>query len=141
VLAVVQQNVSIDFVGARGRALTVWKSNSTSRFIRMPDVTVTDSLALSLPMGELWTLSTISNATKGAHPLPPPRTAFPFQFEQDFEQLANDTFAPYHAYQFGSFSVEECAGKGGGNAYKQRVIQDILMRIRRCSWACKTGRI
>ena len=114
-----------------GCKLQLWHSNATSHFTQLrtdiavpPESSGDQSVELALASGSIYTLSTITTATKGSHGAIPPRTAFPSPYSQSFEGLANDTLAPYFCDQSGSFSVEVGAGRGGGSALKQRVTRD-----------------
>ena len=136
------QTVDVDVVGAwctAGCRLSMWWTNATVDFIRMPDVVLpplvdgkTRTLRLTLAAASTYTLSTVLSARKGRHPTPPARTPFPLPFVDDFEPFSaggtqhntNDTLARYISDNSGSFSVEVGAGKDGGSALKQRVTMD-----------------
>jgi len=132
-------NVTVQLAGGfcpTGCSLQLWHSNITSHFMQVPgEISVpasgggdTQAFSLSLLAGSLYTLSTIQTAKKGSHGAIPPAVAFPMPFSTGFAGLRNDTLAPYFCDQSGSFSVEVGAGKGGGNAIKQRVTRDPTVR-------------
>lgn len=133
------QNVTVSLSGGfcvNGCSLQLWHSNATSHFLRVPGEIIvpkatgistakSQSIALSLAAGSIYTLSTITTAQKGSHGEVHARMAFPMPYSQNFEGLGNDTFAPYMCDQSGSFSVEVGLGRGDGrNALKQRVTRD-----------------
>ena len=146
------QTVRLSLVGGwcpSGCQLQQWISNTSSvgvspyvfqggvnkgvSFVRLlPDLVVPPlddssssprTVEVTLPKHAMLTVSTIATAKKGRHPAPPPRAPFPFPFSESFEGYANDTRPRFFLDEAGSFSTEVGAGRSGGTALKQRVIQ------------------
>ena len=128
------QQVTVEFQPRwcpNGCQLQLWTSNASAHFVQLSPVTLPPAVGsalrninLTLMKLAVYTLSTINTAKKGRHPPPPPRKAFPMPYKTGFEGLSNDSMAPYVCDQSGSFSVEVGAGRGSGNALKQRVTRD-----------------
>ena len=99
----------------------VWKSNATNQFVAAEIIRPTNgSFSVSLDGDSVYTLTTTTGQKKGAHPAPPPATAFPLPYKDDFESYAAGMIPKYTSDQKGSF---ETAGRedGQGMCLKQIV--------------------
>lgn len=75
---------------------------------------------LDLPVGILYTVSTI-NGTKGSHQSPP-SAPFPLPYQDDFDRHATSSEAPYFSDQSGSFEIVE-SSMNRGKTMRQMVTQ------------------
>ncbi|XP_012692181.2 galactocerebrosidase isoform X1 [Clupea harengus] len=110
---VTPQNVTFYLKGsfASVSQLQLWKSRFDFKtkkpvfFQKLDPVKISDgSFTLSLDVDEVYTLSTITTAQRGAHPDPPPSAPFPKLYKDDFN-VRNPQFteAPDFADQTGVF--------------------------------------
>jgi len=67
---------------------------------------------LSLPVGIVYTISTI-NGTKNSYGNPPPSTPFPLPYEDDFNRYALSSQAAYFSDQSGSWEIIDTSSSHG----------------------------
>jgi galactosylceramidase len=81
---------------------------------------------INVPVGSLFTITTLTTGNKGSHPTPPPCTDFPLPYTDDFEACVPPSEANFFADTSGSW---ECVNDGANN---------IVMRLQTpekpCSW-------
>jgi galactosylceramidase len=76
------------------------------------------SFSFTLLPNQLWTFSTL-NGTKGSHPQPPPRAAFPIPYSDSFDSSRLHSQARYLTDQSGSFEVVEARNASRGRVLRQ----------------------
>jgi len=79
------------------------------------------TFTLPLPVGVVYTLSTI-NGTKSSHEIPPPSAPFPIPYEDDFNRYPISSEAAYFADQSGSWEIVD-ANDSHGKVMRQMVTQ------------------
>ncbi len=70
------------------------------------------SFTLQLPVGVVFTISTI-NGTKGAHEAPPPTMPFPLPYQDNFDQYSTFSEAAFFADQSGSWQITDTSSSRG----------------------------
>ncbi len=70
------------------------------------------SFTLQLPVGVVFTVSTI-NGTKGAHEAPPPSMLFPLPYQDNFDQYSTSSEAAFFADQSGSWQITDTSSSRG----------------------------
>ncbi len=85
--------------------LNIWQSTQTNQFILIGQVTPTNgAFTETFQPGCVYTLSTTRGQTKGGA-VPPPATAFPLPFEDDFESYDVGMTPKYFSDQAGTFET------------------------------------
>ncbi len=98
--------------------LYVWRSNRQSQFDRLHDLAVRDgTFTLALDPGCIYTLTTTTGQRKGAAE-PPPDTAFPLPYKDDFEASPVGALPRYFSDQGGVFEVAQ-RPDGPGHCLRQ----------------------
>lgn len=107
--------------------LAVWYSNFEMAdpvvFKQMPDVSVVNGeFSLAVPVGSFFTISTITDATKGVNYKPPPSSIqFPLPYIENMEEVEPSQEAKYFADQIGAYEVHYETGESGNKVLQQMV--------------------
>ena len=92
-----------------GTPLAVWRTNSTSFFMRSTDVSVGEdgTFTVSIAPNEMVTVTTLVTAGHHGQPVSPipPSAPFPLPYADDMNGYPYDAQARYLADQYGSFAV------------------------------------
>ena len=97
------------------KTLSVWYSNfehGSAIFERRENIRVENdgSFTIHVPVGALYTISTIQSAAKGVHPPPPNSTpAFPLPYRDDFNSYNTSSEAKYFSDQMGVFEIQNAS--------------------------------
>ena len=106
--------------GLKNGPVHVWKSSEAAQFIEQPPLSLRDnSVELELESDAIYTFTTTTGQQKGSHGTPPPRTPFPFPFEENFESYHSGDTPRYFSDQKGTFEVYQ--GPQGGLCLAQIV--------------------
>ena len=102
------------------RSLRAWRTNATHVFVPQPPVALDASggVTLTLPPGEVWTLTTLAGAgRKGTDALAPPPAPAPFvlPYSDDFESYAEDALPRFTSDMHGCFTAARLPGSSGSN--------------------------
>jgi hypothetical protein len=91
-------------------------------FEHLPSLPVSDgAITLNIRVGDVWTLSTITNATKAVIPAPPPRAPFPAPYASDFESVLPPRAPPLWSDQGGVFEAWDSGDAQHGITLRQSV--------------------
>jgi hypothetical protein len=100
------QDLVFDLKGAIAGSGTahVWCSSSSAVFVKVGTTQVTAGvLKMTMQPDTICTVTTLTNGTKGAHPIPPPSKPFPTHHEDDFSKCVPTLiFRASHSVQFAS---------------------------------------
>ena len=89
----------------------VWKSTAREQFLEQALVTPKKGrFTMAFESNSIYTLSTTTGQTKGAHPSPPAKP-FPFPYRDDFENSRAGSTPKYFSDQKGTFEVAAVAGR------------------------------
>lgn len=112
--AATKQTVTFQLTGEfRGRTVHVWRSNRQNTFAHQSDITPRDgAFTIVLDPDALFTLTTTTGQRKGSS-APPPASAFPFPYSDDFEKSALERAPRYFSDQNGAFEAAACEGRPG----------------------------
>ena len=92
--------------GLRSGPVHVWKSTEAAQFIQQPPLSLREgAVELELDSNAIYTLTSTTGQQKGSHAAPPPRTPFPFPFEDNFESYRPGSTPRYFSDQKGTFEV------------------------------------
>jgi Glycosyl hydrolase family 59 len=99
--------------GVATGAVHVWRSNGSSMFERLADITPRDgAMVMTFDPDAIYTVSTTTGQGKGRAE-PPASKPFPFPYRDDFEKTAAGGTPKYLADQDGTFEVTPCTGRTG----------------------------
>ena len=91
----------------------VWKSTEAAQFVQQPPLSVRDNIVeLELEPDAIYTFTSTTGQQKGSHGTPPPKTPFPFPFEENFDACHSGDTPRYFSDQKGTFEVVQ-QPKGG----------------------------
>ena len=91
-------------------------------FEQLPALPVVDgAVSLTIRVGDVWTLSTISNATKASVPASPPKAPFPVPYTSDFEGVTPPRAPPLWTDQGGAFEAWASGDPAHGVTLRQMV--------------------
>ena len=98
----------------------VWKSTTAAQFIEQPVLSLRNhSVQLELEPDAIYSITSTTGQQKGSHGTPPPRTSFPFPFEENFRNYRAGDTPRYFSDQKGTFEV--CQSPKGGLCLAQIV--------------------
>lgn len=99
--------------GLKDGPVHVWRSTAAEQFVAEPDVPVKGGrVSLALEANAVYTLTTTTGQTKGAHPPSPAARAFPFPYREDFEGYPGGVTPRYLSDQKGTFETVARPGEG-----------------------------
>lgn len=91
-------------------------------FEHVPSIPVINgTISVVVRVGDVWTLSTISNASKAVVPSSPPRAAFPAPYATDFEDVTPPRAPPLWTDQGGAFEAWASGDPTHGITLRQSV--------------------
>jgi len=101
--------------GLSAGAVHVWHSNikAGTYFVQEPDLPSGGSYSITLQPASIYSLTTATGQQKGNAGTPPPDSAFPFPFSNNFETEALNKAPKYFVDEEGSFEVANCTGRPG----------------------------
>jgi hypothetical protein len=99
----------------------VWKTDVNSQFVQQSDVTPAGgSFTFTFAPGSIYSLTTTTGQSKGSA-TPPPASAFPFPYDDNFDSYAPGQEARYFSALNGSFEIVNCGGGRSGFCLRQAV--------------------
>lgn len=91
-------------------------------FEHVPSIPVINgTISVSVHVGDVWTLSTISNASKAVVPASPPRAAFPAPYASSFDDVTPPRAPPLWTDQGGAFEAWASGDPAHGTTLRQSV--------------------
>ena len=99
--------------GLTATQVHIWETNSTHIFEKVKSIKpVNGAFEYTFQPESLYSLTTTTGQGKGIAQ-PPPASAFPFPYEDDFEKVSLGHSPKYLSDQDGAFEVQPCAGRDG----------------------------
>lgn len=123
------QTVTFQLAGGLAAAdVQVWVTNSTHIFEQVASIKpVNGEFQYTFQPESLYSLTNTAGQGKGAAQ-PPPAAAFPFPYEDDFEEVSLGHSPRYLSDQDGAFEVRPCAGRAG------KCLEQVIT-VRPVAWA------
>jgi len=103
----------------------VWYSNltdgSSDFFQKKEDIKVTDGkITLKVNVGDVFTITSLNTGNKGNY-TPPPRSAFPIPYVDNFDSSAISSPPKYFYDQMGAWEIQKSTTPSRGNVMRQVV--------------------
>jgi O-glycosyl hydrolase len=99
----------------------VWRSNATSQFVRLADITPSGgSFTVTLAPRAIYSFTTTNVQTKG-NATPPAPFSFPIPYQDDFESYPFEKSPKYLSDINGAFETTACGGGRPGRCLQQLI--------------------